>query len=151
MQESHSVRKRSDFLCPAFLVVASVLIGCGSGSELKLSPVKGTVAVAGNPLAEAGISFRADESKGNKTKHIPSATSDDEGNYELVTGGEKGAPPGWYKVVVIPSSPPIVGGEMPKPGPPPFDKKYLDPGATDLSVEVKDGATPDDYNLELKK
>lgn len=140
-----------DMICGivSVFMIAS-LPGCDGGG-LALVPVKGIVTVNGDSIGEVGVSFRADSAKGNTTTHIPTATADDDGNYELITGGEKGAPPGWYKVIVTPPSLPITGGEMPATPPTPFDKKYLDPGATDLSIEVKAGAEPGAYDLQLKK
>jgi len=128
----------------------SLLVGCGSGTSTMV-PVKGKLTISGEKLGMAGVSFRADESKGNQTKHIPAATTDGSGMYELTTGGEKGAPAGWYKVVITPPSPPITGGELPQTGPPPFDQKYLTPDTTDLSIEVKAGAAAGAYDLNLTK
>lgn len=139
------------------LLVACLLgtagLGCGSGdSGPALFPVSGTITVDGAPLAGAGISFRPDVGKGNKfAEFIPSGTADDQGEYELVTAARKGAPPGWYKVVVFAPSPPMARGEAPQVGPPPFNPKYSDPDQTDLSIEVTRESAPDSYDLKLTK
>ncbi|NUQ65549.1 MAG: carboxypeptidase regulatory-like domain-containing protein [Pirellulales bacterium] len=127
------------------------LVGCGGGENLELLPVSGKVSLADGPLAGAGVSFRADASKGNNTPHIPSGTTDSEGKYELTTGNTKGAPAGWYKVAVTPPTAAPTGGEMPQAGPPPFNQKYTSPTTTDLSIEVKEGAAPGAYDLNLAK
>src|SRR5262245_40091564 len=83
--------------CGAALVVA----GCGGDSD-KLAPVVGKVTVDGKPLKSGTVSFRPDASKGNSSQHQPNGEIDAEGNYEmLVPPAKKGAPPGWYKVVVM--------------------------------------------------
>src|SRR4051794_919497 len=74
--------------------------GCGPPGE-KFYPVAGKVTLAGKPLKVGTVSFRPDASRGNTSKHIPTGAIDAAGNYELVTVGKKGAPPGWYKVLVF--------------------------------------------------
>ncbi len=89
--------------------------------------------------------------KATPRQHIPSGTTDAEGKYELTTGIAKGAPAGWYQVVLTPPTAAPVGGELPRSGPPPFAKKYMDVTTTDLSLEVKAGAAPGAYDLKLEK
>src|SRR4051794_13571831 len=89
-----------------------LLSGCGSGG-LRLTPVNGIVTVDGKPLARAGISYQADPTKGNSTPHIPSGTSEADGKYELETTTRKGAPAGWYKVLVFPPGPEEIKGDIP--------------------------------------
>lgn len=132
-------------------LVAAAPVGCGGNKGPELLPVSGKVTLPDGPLAGIGISLRADASKGNTTPHIPSGTTDAEGQYELTTGVGKGAPAGWYRVVLTPPTATPVGGEMPPSGPPPFAKKYLDVTTTDLSLEVKAGAAPGAYDLKLEK
>ncbi len=129
-----------------------LLSGCGGSDDgPKLEPVSGKVALAGSPLPGAGISFRPDKAKGNKSVHEPSGTADAEGKFELVAAGKNGAEVGWYKVVIIPAAPAPKGGEMPQVGPPPFNVKYTDVTTTDLSIEVKAGAASGAYDLTLTK
>lgn len=133
------------------LIAAAWLVGCGSQEEGPvLVPVLGTITVDGNPLPKAGISFRPDSSKGNNAPYQPGGAADENGKYELIAAAKKGAPPGWYKVVVFPYSPPP-GGEAPQASLPPFNKKYSNPSTTDLSIEVKEGAPAGAYDLQLTK
>lgn len=132
------------------LLFVPLIVGCGEGSDApKVVPVSGQVLLSGKPYGGAGVSFRPDAAKGNKSQFIPSGTANEEGEYELVTGDQKGAPVGWYKVVVFAPSPKPTGGEMPQSGPPPYNAKFTDPGATPLSVEVKDEKEPEPIDLEL--
>lgn len=147
LQTLQAVRKFS------IAVIAAVcfLPGCGGETGPELVAVTGIVTVDGQPFPKANVSFRPDEAKGNKfPQYLPAGVADENGKYELVTTARPGAPPGWYKVVVIAPSPPP-GAEAPKVGPPPFDKKFSNPDLTDLEVEVKAGAEPGVYDLKLSK
>lgn len=131
--------------------LAVSVCGCSGETGPQLVPVSGVVTVDGQPYARAGVSFRPDDAKGNKfAQYIPAGYTNESGRYELTTTARKGAPAGWYKVVVVPPSAPP-GGEMPKLTAPPFHKKYADPTLTDLSVEVKSGATSGSYDFKLSK
>jgi hypothetical protein len=138
-------------LLSAILMFAN--FGCGDTPDgPELSPASGVVTLDGAPLKGVSVSFRADAAKGNTTPHIPSGTADDGGRYELTTVNRAGAPPGWYKVVIIPATPPATGVLPPKTGPAPFDEKYTAEETTDLSVEVKADATAEtSYDLKLTK
>lgn len=141
---------------PAYLfllTVATVLMGCGGGGEQgpKLSSVTGKVTLDGNPLPGAGVTLHPDTAKGNTAQYLPAGIADSQGNYELIAATKKGAPAGWYKVVVVAPVPPRTGGEAPKVGPPPFNIKYTDAAKSDLSVEVKDGAAAGAYDIKLTK
>jgi len=132
-------------------VFALLTSGCGAKEEgPTLVPVSGTITVDGTPIARAGISFRPDESKGNTAPYQPAGSADENGKYELITAAKKGAPPGWYKVVVFPYSPPP-GGEAPAVPPASFDAKYSDPETTDLMFEVKEGEESVSIDLKLTK
>lgn len=136
----------------AVLSIGLCHVGCGEKSDApKLVPVQGKVTVDGSAIEGLGVSFRPDAEKGNKTGLLPAATVNAEGRYELTTGGRPGAPAGWYKVVVVPPTPPMTGGEAPKPAPPPFNVKYTSDATTELRVEVKEGAAADAYDLKLTK
>jgi hypothetical protein len=85
-----------------FVVLAPLLaLGCGDGSSQTV-PVNGTITFGGTPVTAAStiVLFKPDKSKGNESTFEPVGTVDAEGNYELTTEGRKGAPPGWYRVVV---------------------------------------------------
>lgn len=143
------VKRELAFVSVGF--VALLISGCGAKDEgPTLVPVSGTITVDGAPIARAGISFRPDESKGNTVPYQPAGSADENGKYELVTAAKKGAPPGWYKVVVFPYSPPP-GGEAPPVPPPSFDAKYSDPETTDLMFEIKEGEQSVTIDLKLTK
>ncbi len=127
------------------------LIGCG-GDTLDLVPVSGTVLLDGKPLTkvgQGGVSFFANAAKGNKTQHIPTGVIDAEGKYELETGGQKGAPPGSYKVLVnafqnTPDEGPVAPRYL-------LNAKFYDLTKTDLTIEVVSGSAPGQYDLKVTK
>lgn len=124
--------------------------GCGgAGDGPKLVPVKGVATVDGAPIAGLGISFRG-ETKPGQPEYFPGASTDAKGMYSLITAGKEGAPKGTYKVVVFPptSAP---GAEAPKVAPPSFNKKYLTPETSDLTITVGDSPAPGAYDLKLTK
>ncbi len=150
MKNHHRFRE----ICVVLLAVitAPMLIGCGGSDDgPKLVPVSGVVSLDGKPLPGVGVSFQPDAAKGNKSVLVPSGTANAEGKYELVAAAKNGAEVGWYKVVIVPATPAPMGGEMPQVGPPPFNVKYTAPTTTDLSIEVKAGATAGAYDLKLSK
>lgn len=149
MLQPHHRRGYAAFVYGLPLMLGACLIGCGGSDAPTVVPVTGQVLLSGNPLPGAGVSFRPDADKGNKSQFIPSGTANESGEYELLTGDQKGAPVGWYKVVVFAPSPKPTGGEMPKSGPPPFNIKFANPSETPLSFEVKDEKEPEPIDLEL--
>ncbi len=126
--------------------------GCGKGDGLELYPVSGTVLLDGKPLtnvAQGGVSFYGDAAKGNKTMHIPTGMIDAQGKFELITGGEKGALLGSYKVLVNafentmeegPVQPRLI-----------LNPKYYDMTKTDLSIEVVAKPKLGQYDLHVTK
>src|SRR5437588_5719848 len=77
--------------------------GCGDDSGVgKTFPVEGRVTINQEPLTAKStvVLFKPDAAKGNTSTFEPVGTVDENGNYTLMTQGKKGAPPGWYKVVV---------------------------------------------------
>ena len=144
------MRLRTDLAVFLSCIVAC-LFGCG-GDKLDLVPVKGIVLLDGKPITkigQGGVSFFADASKGNQTQHIPTGAIDAEGNYELVTGGQNGAPLGTYKVLVN------VFQNTPDEGPvtPRFllHPKYYDLTKTDLTIEVVPKSSTGQYDLKVIK
>jgi hypothetical protein len=92
-------------LRPLLPVAAACLlaVGCGDDSEVgRTLPVTGSVTLDGTPLTESStvILFKPDAARGNTSLFEPAGTVDSQGVYRLTTKGKKGAPPGWYKVVV---------------------------------------------------
>lgn len=129
----------------ALVLLAFGLAGCG-GSEEKLVPVGGSLSAAGGPVPGGNVTLYPDAAKGNPTKHQPAGLITADGKFEVfVPGGRKGAPPGWYKVVVY-------AVDDPQPGKPNryfTHKKYADPGTTPLAVEVVENPEPGRYDLKL--
>ncbi len=128
----------------ALVLLVFGLAGCG-GSEAKLAPVKGTLTADGAAVPSGNVTFYPDAAKGNATKHQPAGLLAD-GKFEVfLPGGQKGAPPGWYKVVVY-------AVDDPQPGKPNryfTHKKYADPGTTPLAVEVVENPEPGRYDFKL--
>ena len=122
--------------------------GCSSGSGEKLMPVVGKVTVNGKPLTTGSVSLRPDASQGNKSQHQPNGAIDAEGNYELlVPPAKKGAPPGWYKVVVTAYDNPMPN----KPLKSFINMKYSDERTTPLRFEVIENPEPGRYDLKLTR
>jgi hypothetical protein len=134
------------------------LFGCGK-AELPLYPVAGKVLVGEKVVTEGTVSFRPDAERGNKTMHQPVAAIHEDGRYELQTNGKPGAPPGWYRVLVLadnfrvvdpppsPVWPNYPEGFLPKPL---VNERYLYFHTTDLLVEVVEDPGKDAYVLRLK-
>jgi hypothetical protein len=133
--------------------------GCGSGASISgLVPVTGNVTLDGKPLAGAQVLFVPSGEGGR----ISAGTTDQSGNYQLVTNTDKGAMPGMYKVAVTylakPDGSPVVAteegmdltqleasGQVMQILPP----KYSDQQQTELKYEVKSGKN--EYDIEMKK
>ncbi len=82
--------------------VALLLAGCGSDQELtsfKVTPVKGKVSQGGQPMAGATVTFtlQGQPPQGYKGS---GAVTDAQGNFEVVTGTQKGALAGTYSITV---------------------------------------------------
>jgi hypothetical protein len=138
---------------PAIWVFAVTLLASGCGSNGDLLPVSGTVTLDGQPLKAGSVQFQPDASR-NKSQDIPAGKIVD-GKYEMSTRGKKGAPPGWYKVVVRADqfsgdNAPKRGGtvEAPKSL---ISLKYANAATTPLSKEVVANPAPDAYDLQVTK
>jgi hypothetical protein len=87
----------------AFIALLAVTGGCGNsvdyGPTFKVTPVKGNVTLAGAALpdAEVILNFQGTPPKGFTTA---AGKTDAQGNFEILTGIQKGAPAGQYKVTV---------------------------------------------------
>jgi len=136
----------------ALLFFLSLGSGCGGGG--KTYPVSGKVTVNGQPLVakSAIVVFKPDASKGNTTPHEPTAQVDSSGNYSLSTKNQRGAPPGWYKVLVTAvdtGAPPATKKLTRRPVPKSLvAPKYGQEKSTPLHVEVV--ASPDEGAYDLK-
>lgn len=124
--------------------------GCRDGGE-RFIPVSGKVSIEGKPLIVGSVSFRPDAAKGNPSQHHPTGSIDPSGNFELYTIGKKGAPPGWYKVVVFADANAQSKQTAAHPLPPRWlvNTRYLTEQTSDLSIEVTASATQ--YDLKLNK
>jgi hypothetical protein len=120
--------------------------GC---DRLKLVPVSGVVTQAGKPLTGGAVSFVPDSSKGNTARLSCVGRIGRDGRYELMSNGVtksetgKGAPLGWYKVMLLtslPGAPDIT-----------VDPIYTDPESTPLSVEVVANPESGRYDFKLDK
>ncbi len=128
------------------LLVSLFLPGCGKAEKLPpLAPVKGVVTANGAPVTAGYVSLKAEDTPGVPLPPCSGKIGAD-GTYEIFTGGAPGAPLGKFKVYVSPSMMP----DAAKSGLP-FDKKYLDPEKSKLTIEVVANAEPGRYDLKLKK
>jgi hypothetical protein len=136
--------------CFVACLAAAGLMGCSGGEEL--IAVQGIVTMRGRPLTEGSVSFRPDASQGNASLHHPTGGIDGEGKYRLWAGRSEGAPPGWYKVVVIANEPEKQQPNMVHPGMPKpiVDRRYWSPETTPLCIEVRRDAPPGSYDLQVE-
>jgi hypothetical protein len=138
-------------IAPGLLALAA-FAACGyPGQGEKLVPVAGRVTVDGRPLTFGAVSFRPDPSRGNASRHHPTGTIDADGRFELYTTGEKGAPPGWYKVLVFADDNQAGGPVHPAPPRWAVAAKYTGEQTTDLFVEVVEKPAPGAHDLRLSK
>jgi hypothetical protein len=143
---------------PALLLVC-LASGCGDGSGVgRTVPVAGKILLANEPLTAKNtiVLFKPDAAKGNTSPFEPVGTVDEGGNYTVQTKGKKGAPPGWYKVVVTArdEAPP----EHPKSAPQHrpvarslLPARYGQEKTSGLSLEVVEDLAPGAYDLKLTK
>src|SRR5262245_32767411 len=144
----------------ALLLFVLLVIGCSDGSGVgKTYPVSGKVIVSGEPLVAktATVLLKPNAAKGNTTPFEPAASVDSSGTYTVLTKKKRGAPPGWYKVIVTAtateSTPPTSKGPLNKrplpqslvPG------KYAQATTTPLEIEVVESPAAGAYDLTLTK
>lgn len=141
------------------LLAALAASGCSDASGVgQTFPVAGKATIDNQPLTARTtiVLFKPDAAKGNTSPFEPSGTVDGDGNYTLTTKGKKGAPPGWYKVVVTareeeapvhPKAPkqhrPVARSLLPA--------KYGQAETSGLSIEVVENPAPGAYDLKLSK
>ncbi len=127
-------------------LVLIAAVGCGNG----LAKVTGKVTIDGTPLAgkelvEAKILFYPESSSG-----APAIGKlDEDGNYRLTTGSQKGANPGSYMVSIsateiIPAKTEngLASGRRLTPS------KYANPRTSGFKVLVESGSNSFDFELE---
>jgi hypothetical protein len=133
--------------CLAALLVFTAA-GCGGGSGEQLAPVVGKVTVDGKPLTSGSVSLRPDSTQGNKSPHQPNGAIDADGNYELVVPpAKKGAPLGWYRVVITAYDNPMPN----KPLKSFISMRYSDEKTTPVKFEVIENPEPGRYDLKLTR
>jgi hypothetical protein len=144
--ESTPLLRRALIAANLALFCTLLVAGCGS-DEVKTVPVSGTVRLGKDSLKTGSIAFHPDTSKGNSSAAIPTGEISN-GQYKLSTAGKDGAPIGWYTVTVNASAPINPNDEYSETKPL-IHKKYLTPKDSPLSVEVKEGGGP--YDFEVTK
>jgi hypothetical protein len=111
----------------------------------------------GEPLTAKSttVLFKPDAARGNSSRIESNGIIDTSGQYQLTTQGRRGAPPGWYKVIVTAYDAPPEHRKSAKPGravvTPLVPAKYGRAETTPLAVEVVAEPAPDAYDLKLSK
>jgi hypothetical protein len=135
-----------------------LVLGCGDGSPpIRTLPVAGTITVDGEPLRaqEGTVLFKPNKVKGNTTSWEPFGSIDGNGRYSLQTAGKRGAPPGWYRVIVAAYETPPTGKPSAMFKPAHYDvrvnRRYGDAKTSGLEVEVVEKPESGPYDLKLTK
>ena len=119
-----------------------LVAGCGGPSVV---PVSGVATVDGKPLEGFVVTFVPDAAKGHNIEMDCSAKLGKEGQYSLSTDDRydqyKGAPPGWYKVVIWSNDDKPI----------PVNQKFQSAHTTELAVEVVADPAPGAYDLKFTK
>lgn len=139
------------------VVVALVVVvaGCPESGP-KTVPAEGTLTIDGQPGNNISISFVPTD-----PDLVTASGNVENGKFTMYTGnqGKPGVMPGKYKVVLTPAAsddesrykPSADGGgsdSAPKEAPLPFPAKYMDPGTSDIEVEVTDGSKPIEIKIQ---
>lgn len=140
------------------LAVGLLCLGCASSAP-PLVPVSGKVTVADQVVTAGTVSYRPDSEKGNTSLEQPAGIIQPDGTYQLMTGNQVGAAPGWYRVLIMgdnfqvvdpppsPVWPAYPEGFLPKKL---IHERYLYFKQTDLKIEVKAGGASGSYDLRLQ-
>jgi hypothetical protein len=128
----------------AAALLALLAAGCG-GSRY---PVEGRVLVKGKLLKgkEGAVVLKPDASKGNKSSVSPLGVLQRDGSFRVLTEGQPGAHPGWYKVIVIATEPGANPNEDPRRL---LNARYETEANTPLAIEVVANPSPGRYDLQL--
>jgi hypothetical protein len=144
-----SGRRKIRFGMIAAAAVLSVAnLACGPAED-KLIPVEGRITYDGKPLIKGSVIFHPDAGKNNQTTHLPHGAIDSQGRYKMTTHPRTGAPAGWYKVAVVVAEP----SDPKNPYSPPrslIPENFARADESGLALEVRPGAAPGSYDLELK-
>jgi hypothetical protein len=148
---------RRDLTRAAAVALLAGLLAAGCGDDVgKTYPVSGMVTIDGTPFAgkTGTVMFVPDRDRGNTSDYEPGGTVDADGRYTLYTKARRGAPAGWYKVVVtgIAEAPPAGKGPLTqRPAPRSLvPARYGQAGTTPLAVEVVASPSGGAYDLDLK-
>jgi hypothetical protein len=130
--------------------------GCGQGTaDGPGFPVTGKVTVEGEPLKSGVVLYVPDVQRGNRSRVRPAGPIDEEGSYTLSAEGKRNIPPGWYIVVVQAFEPSPKGAKSTRSlrnrGRPLVNQAYGTAATSDLRVEVRGNAGPEDYDLRLRR
>lgn len=131
-------------LISALFLMACSLVGCGGGGY---HPVTGKATFKGEPMVGAQLFFHP---VGDKSPSAirPGAQVKADGTYEVMSMGNRGAPPGEYRITVFWSGPkkegakkPGFGGGAEEGGGPNFIKPpYSDPDNSPLTAKIQAGS-----------
>lgn len=125
--------------------LALLATGCGGGVRY---PVDGRLLLEGKPLtdAEGAVVLKPDASKGNTASEPSVGVLQRDGRFNILTNGETGAAPGWYKVIIIATEPDANPNED---SPRVLNERYEKDSTTPLSIEVVANPGPNSYDLQL--
>jgi len=139
------------------ILVVPAAIGCHGGSE-SLCPVAGKITLDDESFTAATttVLFKPDAARGNTSRLEPVGKLESDGQYTLFTNGHKGAPPGWYKVIVTATGDELTkrrsGSHPLRPAPQSLlSPKYGSAESTPLAIEVVASPAAGAYDLNLKK
>ena len=137
---------------PFALILFSLFVtGCGDSGTYY--PVRGKITFDDEPFVRETTTVVLKPIEGNASEFEPVGKIDFEGNYEIYTGGRKGAPPGRYKVVVT-AHDDSVDLKKPRPKRPVpnslLPAKYGTAETTELEIDVVAHPSPGAYDLKLK-
>ena len=123
-------------------VVLCLLAGCGKHDSL----VTGSVLLNAQPLGGGTVTFYP--VAGGPAVY---GMIQNDGTYELHTGGDKGLKPGDYRITVVRTdNPPAAPGKAPPMGRLATPEKYSRLQTTDLQATIKPGANEIPLNLSGK-
>jgi hypothetical protein len=138
-------RLRIRLLCGLLLLSAAA---CRGDSLGRIVPVKGKVTADGKSLNHGSVVFWPNKDKGNNSSVEAAAEIGEDGTYELYTKGQRGAPPGHYKVTVTAST--KADSTAPLKATLLVQKKYTTRDTTPLLIEVVDSPPSGHYDLTVK-